>query len=115
MSTAQRLLIGVALLLAPCGVSAQPMLEILPQDATASIAIRDLDGLIKKGDKFLLDTKIDMPFRPSDLFKSANDFLGIKQGLNKKSAAAVILMRSERRPDQIIPFDELTDLLVPVI
>ena len=113
MCNAQRLLIGVALLLAPCRVSAQAMLEILPQDAAASIAIRDLDGLIKKGDKFLLDTKINMPFRPSELFKAANDFLGVEKGLNKKGSAAVVLMRPEK-PFNQFGLGDLNELLVPV-
>jgi hypothetical protein len=113
MSTAHRLLIGAALLLAPCRVSAQTMLDLLPKDAAAAIAIRDLDGLIKKGDKFLLDTQINIPFRPSDLFKAANDLLGIQQGLNKKGSAAVILMRPDK-PVNEFQFDDLKDLLVPV-
>jgi hypothetical protein len=73
-------------------VSAQTMLDALPRDAAACLAIRNLDELIDKGDKFLAASKIQVGLRPSQLFDEANRYLRIEHGLNKKGSAAIMLM-----------------------
>ncbi len=105
---------SMILCMATSPAAAQGPLDLLPQDAAASIAIRDLDDLIKRGDKFIADTGVDIPFRPSELFKEANQFLNIRDGLNIKKPAAIFLMRPEGPKDQI-GLKELEILVVPAI
>jgi hypothetical protein len=62
------LLVCTVLLGISSRASAQAAIDLLPQDAIVSIAVRDLDDLMKKGDKFLTDSEIRMPVRPSELF-----------------------------------------------
>jgi hypothetical protein len=93
---------------------AQTMLELLPQDAVAGIAIGNLDELIKRGDKFLLDTEINVPLRPSQLFDQGAQFLGINKGLDRKRAAAVVLMPPENK-DDFRNFQWLETSLVPIL
>lgn len=104
----------ILLAVAAAPAAAQAPLDIIPQDAAASIAIRDLDELIKRGDKFIADTGIDNNLRPSDLFREVNQFLGINQGLNVKRPAAIFLMRPAKEKDQI-GFREIEQLIVPAI
>ncbi|MSU79429.1 MAG: hypothetical protein EXS16_15230 [Gemmataceae bacterium] len=107
-------LLPLALLLALApSLHAQAVLDVLPQDAAAAIAIRDLDSLLKKGDKFLDETTIRMPLRPSKLFEEANNFLGIRGGLNRKGSAAIVLMSPPGK--ERIGLQHLENLLVPVI
>ncbi len=101
----------VVLLAIHSALHAQPVLDALPQDAAAAIAIRDLDSLLKKGDKFLDETQIRMPLRPSKLFEEANNFLGIRSGFNRKGSAAIVLMATKER----IGLQHLEELIVPVI
>ena len=41
------------------------MLDLIPADAAAGLAIRGVNELRKKGDKFLTDADIKLPLRPS--------------------------------------------------
>jgi hypothetical protein len=107
------LLVGVLFLGIADRVSAQAPLDLLPQDVVAAIAIRDLDALIKKGDKFLTAAEIRMPLRPSELFDQGVQFLGVRNGYDRKASAAIILMSPEREEE----FKDLRFLeyLVPVL
>jgi hypothetical protein len=93
--------------------AAQTALDLFPQDAAAGIAIRDLDDLIKKGDKFLTDADIRVPLRPSELFDQGTQFLGVNRGFNRKAPAGIVLLSPEKDSD----FDGLRFLnfLVPVL
>ena len=82
-------LVAIIFLLLAAPAFGQGPLDLFPQDAVAAVAIRDLDGLIKKGDKFLNDTEIRVPLRPSDLFDQAVQFLGANKGLNRRGSAAL--------------------------
>jgi hypothetical protein len=110
-----RLFVTVSLILfaAPRGAAQGPV-DLLPQDAAAAIVVHDLDELIKKGDKFLTQTQINVPFRPSNLFDEAVKFLGINQGLNRKRPAAIILMKPEKDGERI-GLGSLQTLIVPAI
>jgi len=114
MSVLRNLLMASIFAIIAAPASAQGMLDIIPQDAVFSIAVRDLDELVKKGDKFLTDTEIRVPLRPSMLFSLANDFLGIRAGLDRKKPAAILLLSPEK-DDERLGFRDLDKLIVPVI
>ncbi len=97
----------------PCA-SAQTMLELVPQDAVAGIAIRNLDELIKRGDKFLTETAIDVPLRPSQLFDLGAVFVGANRGLDRKRPAAVVLLSPEKGQNDK-GLDWLEQNLVPIL
>ena len=93
----RRMLLVCTVLLGISGrASAQAAIDLFPQDAIVSIAIRDLDDLVKKGDNFLTDSEIRMPVRPSELFDQGTQLLGIRKGYDRKAPAAVVLMRPEK-------------------
>ena len=66
------------------------MLELIPEDAAAAIVIRNADDLAKKGDKFLDDTGIDMPFRPSQLYDLLLAELRIRAGVDRERPVALV-------------------------
>ncbi len=107
------LLTLVLVLASTSALHAQTVLDALPQDTVAAIAIRDLDSLLRKGDKFLDETQIRMPLRPSKLFEEANRFLGIRGGFNRNGSAAIVLMSPTNQ--KRIGLEQLENLLVPVI
>ena len=92
MRAALRCLIPL-LLLAGAGRSRSetPVLELIPENAPAGFGIRNLDDLQKKGDKLIKDSGWQAPARPSELFTAAYNFLGIKDGVDTKGSAALIL------------------------
>src|SRR5437868_6120814 len=94
--------------------AAQGPLDVLPQDAALALSIYNIEALMKKGDKFIADTEIDVPLRPSQLFVMANQFLGVRQGLDKKGSAAIFLMRPEKGEERL-GFNNLNEILVPAI
>jgi hypothetical protein len=93
----RRMLLVCTVLLGISGrASAQAAIDLLPREAIVSIAIRDLDDLMKKGDRFLTDSEIRVLVRPSELFDQGTQILGIRKGYDRKAPAAVVLMRPEK-------------------
>jgi hypothetical protein len=90
------------------------MLDLIPDEALAGFAIRDLNDLKKKGDKFLADAELKLPLRPSQLFAMACDFLGVRGGIDHDGTAALVLVRPEKadqrgRPDSFVAVLPFTD------
>jgi hypothetical protein len=72
--------------------AAEGPLDLIPADAGAAVAIRNLNDLIKKGDKFIAESGIkNNEVRFSRLFQNGYDFLGIKAGIDDDRAAAILL------------------------
>src|SRR5262245_749349 len=76
--------------------AAQTMLELVPRESAASIAIRNLDELIERGDKLLNDTAIKVPIRPSQVFAIGTQFIGVNQGFDRKRPAAILLLAPDK-------------------
>ncbi len=85
----------------------QGMLDVIPADAAAALAIRNLEELEKKGDKFVADVDLKLPIRPSQLFADVYRFLGIQGGVDTKGSAAIILLRPEKEGGNIGDFERL--------
>lgn len=83
------------------GTQAQTVLELIPADATAGIAIRNLDDLSKRGDQFVAEAGMQNLFRPSQLWVMALQFLGINGGIDGKNSAAAVLAPPEKGQDGI--------------
>src|SRR5262245_36498956 len=79
--------------------AAQTMLDLVPKDGAASIAIRNLDELIERGDEFLNGSAIKVPLRPSQLFDMGIAFLGIQRGYDRKRSAAIALLPPQNKED----------------
>jgi hypothetical protein len=67
------------------------MLDLIPQDAAAGVAFRNLDDFKKKADKFAADFQQNIPIGPSQIMALMYQQLGIQNGLDEDSTAAVIL------------------------
>jgi hypothetical protein len=77
------------------------MLDLIPADAAAAIAVRSLDELATKGDKLVADAELqlrDVP-RPSQLIAQLYNFLGGPGSVDPKASGAVVLARPEKRDD----------------
>jgi hypothetical protein len=71
------------------------MLDLIPEDAAAAFAIRDLNDLKKKGDQLLDETKLNVPLRPSEIFDLVYKELGLKAGVDPNGSAALVLLSPE--------------------
>jgi hypothetical protein len=113
----------VALLLLTAGAARAQhgVLDVIPADAAAAVAVRNLDDLKTKGDKLIADAELQMPLRPSQLFDEAYKFLGVQGGVDPKGAAAIVLARPEDAGGDLglkdlellvaaLPFDDLDKL-----
>src|SRR5262249_6334569 len=107
-----RLPVVVLLAVSVRPLSAQP-LELIPADAGAALAIRNLDELIKKGDRFIADTDWKLPIRPSELFREVYQFLGVQGGVDDKGSGAILLLAPDKGKD--VGLGNLDELLVGVL
>jgi len=73
---------------APAGTGT---LDLIPTDAGVAVAIRNLNQLKKKGDKFIADTGIKTFLRPSQAFEWVYQQLGLQAGIDQDSSAAIVL------------------------
>jgi hypothetical protein len=79
------LLIGAGL--APAGDA----LDLVPEDAAAALAVRSLNDVKKKGDKFVADAKLESLPRPSQVFDSLLDAEGIVEGMDHDGSVAFVV------------------------
>lgn len=84
-------------------------LDVIPEDALAALAIRNVSELMKRGDTFIEKTELKVPMRLSDGYKFLIGYLGLKKGLDEEGSAALILAANKVPAD----FDQLV-LAVPV-
>jgi hypothetical protein len=79
----------------------QEVLDIIPSEATAAAAVRNLKELRVKGDKFAADLQIEVGLRPSQLFDLVLQTLGIS-GLDETAPNALIFLRPNKEDDKDI-------------
>jgi hypothetical protein len=70
-------------------------LELIPDDATGGVAIRNLNELRKKGDEFIKDAGIKDTIRFSDAFEFVLQFLNVKGGVDMDGSAAVVAVNEK--------------------
>jgi hypothetical protein len=85
------LLVFVALYAAGSAAAAPGVLDLVPQDAAAALAVRNLGELKKKGDKFAADAELQSLPRVSQLFDMLLDGLGIRAGVDLDSSMAFVV------------------------
>jgi hypothetical protein len=79
----------------------QGVLDLIPADASAAIAVRNLDELATKGDKLVADARLqlqDVP-RPSQLIAQLYGFLGGPGSIDPKGSGAFLVARPEKQDD----------------
>src|SRR6187200_538678 len=69
--------------------------DIVPSDAMAAVAIRNVAELIKRGDTLIEKTELKAPFRLSDGYNFVLAYLGIKAGVDREGAAALMMIQVE--------------------
>lgn len=77
---------------APAGPSA---LDLVPADATAAVAVRNLNELRGKGDKLLAAAEMPEELRPSSGFEFLFDYLGVSAAVDRDGSAAVMLVNPD--------------------
>ena len=88
--------------------------ELIPDAAAFAVVVRSQEELQTKGDKFLKDTMLNLPLRPSQLFDFAYQFLGVTNGLDRRGSAAVMLLGPEKKgPLGLQRLEELGVAAVP--
>src|SRR5690242_3848251 len=86
--------LALVLTLIPRGGAAEPVatLDLIPADAMAGIAARNLNELKKKADDLFKQLEVkNAGMGPTDLFDEAVKFLNVKAGLDPDGSAAFIL------------------------
>jgi hypothetical protein len=79
----------------------QGVLDLIPADAAAALAVRNLDELATKGDKLMADAQLQLQNvpRPSQLVAQLYNFLGGQGSIDPKGSAAILLARPEKKDD----------------
>lgn len=95
MSGRQCLLSLVAMLAWSGIASAETnVLDLIPHDATVAVAVRNLNELKKKGDKFIAAAEIHDSGRPSQLVESLGKSLGLK-GVDTDGSFALVVVNPQ--------------------
>ena len=111
-------LTGIVILLSNNVARAGDSLDVIPENAAGAIVVRNPKELGKKGDRFIAETDIKMPLRPSQLVDQLYTFLGITTGLDAEGAAFLTtisdayrtlpaIVRSSTSSTVDNPFDDL--------
>jgi hypothetical protein len=74
-------------------------LEIIPTDAVAAIAIRNVKELTKRGDALIEKAEIKSPMRLSEGYAFVTMFLGIRRGLDEEGTAVLMAYKTELTED----------------
>src|SRR2546426_145222 len=112
--------LAVATFFAATGIASaqQGMLDLVPADAAAAVTIRNLNDLIKKGDKFVADADLQLGgLRPSQIFTEVYNFLGIQGGVDGDGSVAILMLPREKESKDfwtvldylagVVPFTDL--------
>ncbi|MCA9261653.1 MAG: hypothetical protein KDA61_20690, partial [Planctomycetales bacterium] len=89
------------------------VLDVIPGDAAVVVAIRDAADLSRRGDELIDKTKVQSPFRLTELFRWLTDYLGISKGLDSQGGYALMLLASEPRFESLVlavPIGDLDEL-----
>src|SRR5262249_11751886 len=73
----------------------QGVLDLIPANASAALAVRNLDELTTKGEKLVADARLqlqELP-RPSQLLAELYNFLGGPGSIDPKGSGAILLAR----------------------
>jgi len=87
-------------------------LDIVPKDVFAAVAIRNLSELIEQGDEFNDKSGLRIPIRLTDVYDSVTTSLGIRDGLDKNGAAALMLFTPKVRMNTVVLAVPVSDLKV---
>jgi hypothetical protein len=89
--------LAVVLLAAAAGAApaASGVLDLIPEDAAAAIAVRNLNELKTKGDKFAADAELQHLPRPSMLFDMLLDGEGLRAGADLDGSFAFVMANPE--------------------
>ncbi|MBI1913595.1 MAG: hypothetical protein HYS12_02390 [Planctomycetes bacterium] len=82
----------IALFATAGSATAQKTLDLLPSDAMAGCAVRNLNDLKTKGDKFIKDTELPIPIRLSQVFDMAYQALGVQGVVDEDGSCAIVLV-----------------------
>src|SRR5262249_32278301 len=82
----------LALLATAGSATAQKTLDLLPSDAMAGCAVRNLNDLKKKGDQFIKDTELPIPIRLSQVFDEVYKMLGVQGVVDEDGSCAIVLV-----------------------
>ncbi len=75
----------------PIAAAEPSVLDLIPENASAAIAVRNLDELTRKGDKFAEQVELRSIDRPSKLFNMLLTFVGITKGLDRQAPTALVM------------------------
>src|SRR5689334_5134709 len=94
--TRRTALATVALLCCASVAPAQPgALDLVPHDAGAAVAARNVKELREKGDRAFKEMKLQREIRISDLFDQLYQLLGVKEAVAEDGSVAVIVVSAK--------------------
>jgi hypothetical protein len=113
MTSRPSLLLATFLATAMPVVAGPSHLDLIPADAALGFAVRNLDDLKVKGDRFLEESELEVPWRPSQLFDLVLSGFTVHDIADTSSPAAVVVMRFPR-PGEIPDYEDEPVAFVPV-
>lgn len=97
-----------ALLVCALPASAQgPAPDLIPDDAAFALVVKNVEALKEKGEQFFKAHNVDPDRspRPAQLFDQLFTFLQLKEGVDRKGAAALVLPNPEKLGLKLPPTD----------
>lgn len=86
--------------------------DIIPEDVLAAVAIRNVSEFISRGDEFIDKSEWRIPIRLKDVYDSVTTSLGIRDGLDKNGAAALMLFTPDVKMNTVVTAVPVDDLKV---
>jgi hypothetical protein len=101
--------------LSPALAFGQSGADLISDDATFALALNSISGVRDKAEKFLIEHKLRLWQKPSNLFKFGFLYLGIGGGTNEKGPAAIVLGSLKKADASESGFDALLKYLYFVV
>ena len=114
MSRLSRVLLLAALaVLTPAAPAQQQPLDLIPADASFALLVKSLAGVRDKGEQFFKDNDVDpgKAPQPTRLFRDGFRWLKIKQGIDEKGSAALLLPDLKKAGVTKVNFSDFGSLL----
>jgi hypothetical protein len=87
------------------------VVDLIPENALGAIAIQNLKALREKGDRLIDDQKLNVPTRPSEVFKQLVGLLAIDGGALDFNGPALIVIANPKEAKVNVDKDNLMSFL----
>lgn len=106
----------VFMLLSPGLLAAQPqsapgLFDVIPREAASALVVRSIHDVETRANQLLKDVEFNSPITPAQLIGMLYQALGIKDGIDEKTPAALVLLKGDNDDG---PAPENLVLILPI-